>query len=451
MAEKTQNDLIVTRFAPSPTGFLHAGGYRTAIYAFLFARHHKGKFILRIEDTDKERNEKKYEDNILETFDWLNLKYDELYRQSERTDRHEFYLKKLIEEGKAYVSKEEVKNEGDRAEVIRFKNPNKVVSFEDSIRGKIEFDTTELKDFVIAKSMTEPLFHLAVVVDDFEMGVTHVIRGEEHISNTPRQILIGEAIGAPAFTYAHLPVVLDIDRSKLSKRKGAKPLTYYRDIGYLKEALLNYVSLVGWNPGTEQEIFTEEELINLFDLSQVHKGSAIFDIVKLNWVNKEHMKKMSDESLKTEVLKYIPEELKILSTFNKRIDKVLPVIIERISYFGEMKELIDSGEIGYFFISPSYDPALLLPPAKMLKGKEMNTENIQSILERLHSLLNELNETDWKKDRIKETIWSYAEEEGRGAVLWPFRVTLSGREKSTDPFTIAEIIGKEETLKRISK
>ena len=217
-------DQIVTRFAPSPTGLLHAGNYRTAVFSYLFARQHGGKFILRIEDTDRERSRPEYEVNILESLAWLGLDFDEKYRQSENASVHREYLEKMIASGHAYISQETPTKEGERAEVIRFKNPNKKVLFPDLIRGDIEFDTTELKDFVIAKSLDEPVFHLAVVVDDFTAGVTHVIRGEDHISNTPRQILIQEAIGAPCPIYAHLPLVLAPDRSKLSKRKGALPL-----------------------------------------------------------------------------------------------------------------------------------------------------------------------------------------------------------------------------------
>src|SRR3989344_6503569 len=215
---------VVTRFAPSPTGNLHIGGFRTALFNYLYARHNAGKLILRIEDTDKERSKPEYEKNILEGLDWLGLTFDAVYRQSERCDIHSHYVSKLITEGKAYVSKEEVGQTigGKRDSVIRFKNPNKVINFYDLIRGEISFDTTKLVDFVIAKSLKEPLYNFAVVVDDHEMGVTHVIRGEEHISNTPRQILIGTAIGATPPVYAHLPLILAPDKSKLSKRKGAR-------------------------------------------------------------------------------------------------------------------------------------------------------------------------------------------------------------------------------------
>lgn len=439
------NNKIVTRFAPSPTGTLHAGSYRTAIYSYLYAKKNGGKFVLRIEDTDKERSTKEYEENILESLEWLGIKYDEKFIQSERVERHKELLKKMIEEGSAYVSKESPSSdfgepmEGRRAEVIRFKNPNKKVSFVDEIRGVIEFDTTELKDFVIAKSLDEPLFHLAVVADDFDMGITHVIRGEDHISNTPRQILIAEAIGATIPHYAHLPLVLGNDRAKLSKRKGALALTEYKKMGYLSSALLNYITLVGWNPGGEQEIFTEEELIELFDLKKVQKGGAIFDEIKLKWVNKEHMKKLDGATLKQEIVSRLTGKLTESATFNERIEKILPIIIERISYFGEVEVMEKEGEFDYYFAQPSYDPALLFPNPKMLKGEEMKKEELLEIL----------NELKGREDYTKDALWPYAEEKGRGRVLWPLRALLSGREKSPDPFTLGDILGKDEVHKRL--
>ena len=289
---------IITRFPPSPTGPLHIGNVRTALFNYLYARQNNGSFIVRVEDTDKTRSKKEYEDEMLESLEWLGLKRDgELLHQSERTEIYKKYLQKLINENKAYISTE---TEGDptsprlrgtwNREVVRFRNPNKSVKFDDLIRGVVEFDTTELGDFIIAKSVNEPLYHLAVVIDDFESGVTHVIRGEDHISNTPRQILIQEAIGATRPLYAHLPLILAQDRSKLSKRKHGESvsLDYYRHKGYSPEAIINYLALLGWNPGTEQEIFTLEELINVFDLERVHKGGAIFDEKKLAWVNRKH-------------------------------------------------------------------------------------------------------------------------------------------------------------------
>ncbi|KKT14489.1 MAG: Glutamate-tRNA ligase [Parcubacteria group bacterium GW2011_GWC1_43_30] len=276
---------IITRFPPSPTGNFHVGSARTALFNFLFARKNNGKFILRIEDTDKARSKKEFEDDIFESLEWLGLKYDEFYRQSDRGKIYRTYIEKILDDGSIYE---------DEDKIIRFKNPNKKVKFNDLVRGEIEFDTTELKDFIIAKSVDEPLYHLAVVIDDFESNITHVIRGEDHISNTPRQILIQEAIGAPRPIYAHLPLILAPDRSKLSKRKHGESvsLNYYRDKGYSPEAMINYLALLGWNPGTEQEIFTLDELINVFDFSRVHKGGAIFDEKKLAWVNRKHFNKL---------------------------------------------------------------------------------------------------------------------------------------------------------------
>ena len=275
------NQKIITRFPPSPTGNFHVGSARTALFNFLFARKNNGKFILRIEDTDKTRSKKEFEDNIFESLEWLGLKYDEFYRQSDRGKIHRTYIEKMLDDGSIYEAEDKI---------IRFKNPNKKVKFNDLVRGEIEFDTTELKDFIIAKSVDEPLYHLAVVIDDFESNITHVIRGEDHISNTPRQILIQETISAPRPIYAHLPLILAPDRSKLSKRKHGESvsLDYYRNKGYSPEAMINYLALLGWNPGTEQEIFTLDELINVFDFSRVHKGGAIFDEKKLAWMNRKH-------------------------------------------------------------------------------------------------------------------------------------------------------------------
>ena len=265
---------VVTRFAPSPTGFLHIGGVRTALFSYLFAKQNKGDFVLRIEDTDKERNKEEWTEDLISDLAWLGLKHDVFAKQSERFDIHKKYLQKLIESGHAYISKETPTEPGQRDEVIRFKNPNKKVTINDLIRGEVTVDTTDLNDFVIARSMDEPLYHLAVVIDDFEMGVTHVIRGEEHLSNTPRQILIQEAIGAPRPIYAHIPLVLAPDRSKLSKRKHGESvsLTYYREQGYLPEAILNFVAMIGWNSGTDQEIFSLDELIKEFKIEKRTRG-----------------------------------------------------------------------------------------------------------------------------------------------------------------------------------
>lgn len=441
---------IITRFAPSPTGFLHAGNYRTAVFSYLYARKLGGKFILRIEDTDKERSKKEYEDNILESLNWLGLEHDQFYRQSERAPQHKKYLQKLIDDGFAYISKEESREKGPndkdrRTEVIRFKNPNIKVSFTDLIRGKIEVDTTDLKDFVIAKDLDTPLFHLAVVADDFDMGVTHVIRGEDHISNTPRQILLGRALGAPEPTYAHLPLILAPDRTKLSKRKGALAITEYRDRGYLPEAMLNYLAFLGWNPGTDQELLSKEELIKQFDISKVQKGGAILNEEKLRWVNKEYLKLLPLEKLKEHVLKQFPEDLVFLAKESPEIfTHILPIILDRISTLEEVSTLVANGEIGYFFKDPVYDAP------KLLWKDEKNPETTAVHLTKIAEILQEIPAGNLNASGIKDALWAYATKAGRGSVLWPFRYALSGQEKSPDPFTLAAILGKESVLRRIS-
>ncbi|MBX4199971.1 glutamate--tRNA ligase [Candidatus Parcubacteria bacterium] len=413
--------------APSPTGNLHIGTARATLFNYLFAKKNGGKFILRIEDTDKERSKKEFEDNILSGLEWLGLTFDEFFRQSERTEIYVNYVKKMIEEGSAYISKEEPKEEGQRSEVVRFKNPNKKIVFNDLIRGEVSFDTTELGDFVIAKSPEEPLYHLAVVVDDLEMGVTHVLRGEDHISNTPRQILIQEAIEAPRPVYAHLPLILDSERKKLSKRKHGEVVWVdtYKKEGYLPEALLNYFALLGWNPGTDEEIFSLEKLVKAFDISKVHKGGAIFDVKKLRWVNKEHLK-LNKEKIEEEI------KNKLKDKFRRDIHpKLVEVVFERIEVISDIDKLTDSGELDYFFNTPEVDTLKLAWKNSTTDEAKRNLNDILPILDNF--------------DAIKKL----AEERGQGDVLWPLRFALSGRERSPDPFTLIEILGHEESQRRI--
>ena len=347
---KNSNEKVIVRFAPSPTGLFHVGSARVALFNYIFVKQNKGKFILRIEDTDKERSKKEYENDILTGMEWLGFKYDEFFRQSEREEIYKKYIEKLINEDKAYVSKEEVKEEGQRSEVIRFRNPNKKVKFHDLIRGDIEFDTTELGDFVIAKSLNEPIFHLVVVIDDFEMGITHIIRGEDHISNTPRHILIQEAIGAPTPTYAHLPLILAEDRAKLSKRKHGEitSVKYYQKMGYLPEAFVNFISMVGWNPGGDIEMMSLDEIINKFDIEKVQKGGAIFNKEKLLWFNKEYLKKLPVEKIKEEIGKRLPSDCQ-----DKEIlSKIYQIIVDRINVWSDIEKMISDEDIQYFFKNP---------------------------------------------------------------------------------------------------
>ncbi len=438
---------IVTRFAPSPTGLLHGGNYRTAVFSYLFARKHNGRFIVRIEDTDRERSKKEYENNIMDSLAWLGLEYDAEYRQSDLVSEHTKALQKLIEAGNAYISREEAKDgSGQMRELVRFKNPNQRIIFHDVIRGEISTDTTDLGDFVIAKRIDEPLFHLAVVVDDASMGVTHIIRGEDHISNTPRQILLYNALGYPVPQYAHLPLVVDEKRAKLSKRRGAQPLTYYRDQGYLPEALLNFLSLVGWNPGTEQEIFSKEELVQSFDLERVQKSAGFFNIEKLNWINKEHIKRLTTEKQYAYVERFMPSSITALPHYSReKLLRIAPLLVDHITHFGEIPTLAERGEVAYFFEDPMYAREGLF--WKDDKDAEHTREKLDNVVEILQKIPSE----NFTAETTKEALWGYASEVGKGNVLWPLRYALSGREKSPDPFTLAGILGKEITLQRIER
>ena len=440
----TQSKKIVTRFAPSPTGFLHAGAYRTAIFSYLYARHHGGTFVLRIEDTDKERSKKEYEDNILDSLSWLGLEYDVFVRQSENVVRHKTLLEQMIRDGFAYVSKEEAKDgSGVIREIVRYKNPNQPITFQDEIKGSITMDTTDLGDFVLAKNINEPLFHFAVVVDDFDAGVSHVIRGEDHVSNTPRQILIQRAIGAPQPTYAHLPLVLGSDKLKLSKRRGALALTEYRERGYLPDAILNMVALIGWNPGTEQEIFTKNDLIASFELSRVQKSGAMFNPEKLDWINKEHIKLLSEDAKLALFDQFLPVEITSLPEYRSMRPHIAPILLERLSHFDELRGMANDGELDYYFSPPTF------PPEKLFWKEEHDVLKLLTRLKHVKSLFENIPVSTFTKETTKEAIWDFAEGEGRGSVLWPLRFALSGKERSPDPFTLAGILGKDETLRRI--
>ncbi len=439
-----------TRFAPSPTGFLHIGGYRTALFNYLFAKQNDGNFILRIEDTDKERGKKEYEENILEGLNWLGLEPDEKFIQSQNIEKHKEILEKLLESGSAYISKEE---EGERKEVVRFKNPNKKIIFKDLIRGEVTFDTEELGDFVIAKSLEEPLFHLAVVADDSIEGVTHIIRGEDHISNTPRQILIYESLGLNSPVYAHIPLILAKDKSKLSKRKGALPITEYRDQGFLPEAVLNYMALLGWNPGTDQEIFLLQELINQFNLEKVQKGASIFDEIKMRWVNQQHLHHKKSDEVGEYILKFATLSQKVSKNkwdIEGALAKIQPVILERIETYGDVTLLFDEGEFDFVFEKPKIiDSDNIVWKKLKQESPDEYRQLTSSYLSKVIETLEEVDENNWDSEKIKNSLWPVAEKIGRGEILWPTRYALTGKEKSPDPFVVAGMLGKDETIERI--
>src|SRR3989344_3612222 len=414
---------IITRFAPSPTGLPHLGTAMYALLNYVYARQNNGKVIMRSEDTDPARSKPEFEKAIIEDLAWLGIKADEFYRQSDRLEIYKKYIKQLIDSGNAYLSKEK-SEEGIENEIVRFKNPNKVITFTDMSRGEITVDTADLKDFVIARSMSSPLFHLTVVVDDYEMGVTHVIRGEDGLANTPRQILIQEAIGAPRPVYAHFPFVLGANRQKIGKRNGAVGIREYREQGYLPEAVLNFCLLLVWHPKDDRELFTLPEMIENFELKRIGKSGAILDPTKLNWLNREYIKKLTQEEFLDKAKLYLA---------NNESTKFLPVLLERIDKFGDLTGLLaEGGEFDFLTSEPKVTKELLI-------GK--SGASAQEIKRHLNFLL--------EKGTDRDTVWPYAEAEGKGKVLWPMRVALSGKEKSPDPFNLTAMLGKEESLVRI--
>ncbi len=426
---------VVTRMAPSPTGSFHVGSMRTLLFNYFFARHHKGKFILRSEDTDKERSRREYEDEIKEALAWLGIHIDDFYRQSENLKRHQSAIADLLEKDFAYEAEDSKEGEG---KVIRFRNPGETVTFKDGVLGEVSFDTTDLGDFVIARNMMSPLYHLAVVIDDSDEGITHVIRAQEHIANTPRQILLIKALGLSQPEYSHIPFILGADgKKKLSKRDGDVAILDYQKKGYLPEAMINFLAFIGWNPGGEEEVYSIDEIISKFDLAKVQKGPAGFNIEKLRWLNREHLLKLSD----SEFIEQARPFLGVLA--DKNLTKLLPIIRERTYVFGELKDEIEAGEYDYVFKAPGYSE-----PEKIIwkkSDKQKSLANLKYVSELISGI------SDWESaDNLKEAVWPYAQEQGVGDVLWPLRYALSGKEKSPDPFALLYLLGKDESLLRIN-
>ena len=459
--------MIGTRIAPSPTGFFHIGTARTALFNYLFAKKLNGEFLLRIEDTDTERSKKIYEDNIIDGLKWLGLNWDgEIIRQSDRTAIYKKHLRKLIDERKAFycfhtlaelkeeqkeqelrklpykhdcehknLTESKIKAEGGENSIIRLINPNRKITFSDTVRGEIVFDSDLLGDLSLAKNLDNPLYNFAVVVDDHEMEISHVLRGEDHLSNTPKQILIQEALGFEQPEYAHLPLILGTDRSKLSKRHGATFVGEYREQGYLPEAMLNFMALLGWHPNTNQEIFSLAELIKEFDLARVQKGGAIFDINKLNSINHHYIKNTVPaelaKALKPHLAKYNPDENFLIKTAR--------LFRDRLQKFSEIGELA-----GFIFDLPNYE-------TKTLIWKNTEPQKIKENLETILSKIEKISPADFNIDTLSTGIMPLANEQGRGEFLWPLRAALSGLDKSPGPFEIMAVLGQEESLRRIKQ
>ena len=454
------------RFAPSPTGNLHIGGARTALFNYLFAKHNNGQFLVRIEDTDLERSKQEYTDQICESMIWLGLDWEEeLVYQSKRTQSYEKAIEQLLSNGSAYKcfsTKEEIEKhrsetgsfsypgfwrDRDQADIdkalelkspftIRLKIPNEEnTSYHDMIYGEIAIENSELDDFIIARSDGSPVYNLTNVVDDSDMGITHVIRGEDHISNTPKQILMYKALRLKVPKFAHLPMILGQDKKRLSKRHGATGVQTYRDDGFQPEALLNYLSLLGWNPGTEEEIMPFDEIIQKFDLTMVHKKSAVFDEKKLNWISGQHLSQQSNHT--------IFSNIKVINANwgkSESQDFCLGVIELMKSRSKSLVELIEQSD--YYFNDPiDFDEKSVRKTWKNETG--IIVETVQSILEK---------HENWTTESLEETLKTFMAENdlGFGKVMKPIRLALCGTVNGPSLFSIMSLIGQDTCLRRIS-
>jgi glutamyl-tRNA synthetase len=469
---------IRVRFAPSPTGYLHVGGLRTALYNFLFARNKGGKFILRIEDTDRNRYVEGAVDNLIDTLRWSGLDYDEgpgkegsygPYIQSERLDIYKQHVDELIKKHKAYncfcsserlleLKKEQEKNkqqsmydkrclflppdevkknlDSGSPYVVRMNvEKDNIVTVNDLIRGTVEFNSNTIDDQILLKSDGYPTYHLANVVDDHLMAISHVIRGEEWLPSTPKHVLLYESFGWEKPAFAHLPLLLNPDKSKLSKRQGDVAVEDYRSKDYLKEALVNFVLLLGWNPGDEKEFFDLNEMINLFSLDRVNKSGAVFNIEKLNWLNAEHLRHKTNQ----ELLQLLRVELKgkdYKDYTDEYLISVIEVMKERVSFINEIPVK------GFYFFK---EPEEYEADAVKKRWNKESREYLEKLLESFKLLDNP------SKEDYEAALKSTAEraDSGAGKFIHPLRLAVSGVSGGPGVYDIVHIIGKEETIRRI--
>ncbi len=473
----------IVRIAPSPTGKLHIGTARTALFNYLFAKKNKGRYLIRIEDTDSKRSTKKYEKDILANLKWLGLEADETpQKQSARIAIYRKYAQKLLKEKKAYLCfcspselEEERRRQLAKKQPPRYsgkcrnlsekevesliKNGNKPalrlmipdsrgkIILNDIIRGKIKEEAAALGDFIIMKSDNTPLFFFSGVIDDHLQEISHVIRGEDHISNTFNQILLYEALGwqKEMPKYAHLPMILNTDRTKMSKRKGGfVSVADFKNKGYLKDALVNFMALLGWHPRKEgksgNEIYSLGELTSLFAIDEVGESPAIFDTNKLDYINGYYLRNLSNEKIKKMIC---PKHLGAGWKYDdNKLDKVITLVKDRMKTLADFIELTD-----YFFEKPIYDKEIIV-------FKKSDSKNTQKGLEATIKSLKKLNENDWEdKDKLNTILQKVVENEklNNGDVFWPIRAALSGREASPSPVELLWIIRKNESLERLSK
>jgi len=455
------------RFAPSPTGHLHIGGARTALFNWLFARHNNGRFILRIEDTDRSRSTEEYIETIIEGLRWLGLDWDEgPFRQTERFDIYKQYVDRLLKEGKAYYcycSPEDLEERRKKAiaegravkydrrclnlksppsnvkPVVRFKMPESGKTIvDDLIRGRIVFDNEQMDDLIILRSDGTPTYNLTVVVDDVDMRISHVIRGDDHLNNTPKQIHIYRAFDYEPPLFAHLPMILGSDRTRLSKRHGATSVLSYRDMGYLPDALVNYLARLGWSYGN-QEIFSRDELIEYFTLENVGKASAIFNPEKLLWLNSQYIMKTPSGILSELVIPFLVSQGIIDKDREidiKWLSKVIDILKERAKTLAEIATALRC----YIDDDVTYD--------EKAKARFLTKENINLLIEIRDSLISLTTFTSTEIEKIFRRI---VEQKGLklGAVAQPVRVAVTGGTASPGIFEVLEVLGRDKTLRRL--
>lgn len=426
--------MIRVRFAPSPTGNLHIGGARTALFNWLYAKAKQGKLILRIEDTDKLRSKQEFVDEILGSLKWLGFDWDEVYYQSQRSGIYEEYAQRLLKEGKAYVEKTE------KGEAIIYKVEPASVTIDDLIRGKIQFDTSVIKDQVLIKSDGTPTYNFACVVDDAAMNITHVIRGDDHISNTPKQLLIYQALGLPIPKFAHLPLIMGMEGGRLSKRTGATAISDYRKMGYLSGALVNYLLLLSWAPGDDREVIDIKEAIKLFDVKNVNKTAATFDLKKLNWMNNQYLKVADPRELAKEIIPgLIGKNYLQKDNFDRNyVESLVKLFQPRISTLNDFSDWAD-----FFFVEDvNMDPAA--------KSKFLSSDLSKEFglfIGKLDSL------EDFSIENIESSFRDLVKElniEAK-ALIHPIRVALTGKTIGPGLFEVIYYLGKERTRQRLSK
>jgi glutamyl-tRNA synthetase len=425
------------RFAPSPTGYLHVGGARTALFNWLFARRHGGAFILRIEDTDVERSQAEMVTGILDGLRWLGIDWDEgpeiegphaPYFQSLRLDRYRAAAKQLLDSGQAF----------EDGGAIRFKVPPGKTQFTDSVHGPIEFDNEHIESFVILRSDTHPTYHLSVVVDDIDMAITHVVRGDDHISNTPKQVLLYNAFGKTPPAFAHVPLIMGPDKQRLSKRHGATSVMEYEKQGYLPEAMFNFLALLGWGTGSNDEMFTREDLIQRFNLEGISGGNAVFNTEKLDWFNHQHLLRLADDDLIARLMPsfdaagYLTNDLAWLS-------RVLALLRPRAK---KLTEFVD--QIRPFFVEPAeYDPDGV--------KKHLSAAGTADHIRALRNAFAGLEE--WAEAPLEKALRDLAEQRSlkAGVLIHGTRIAMTGRMVSPGLFEMLVLIGPESVLRRLDK